>query len=561
MKISHLNISDKKVPLTGLNVIVGPNGAGKTTLLKDLHSEFTGFNSGLVSKWTNLLDDNSFTASLHDWKDWKDSLEVVTGESYSNNGKYYADPKSMGRQNKPQKVKDTFVSEINYAINSSEGNLPRFSAVSSYATDIDRDIIKPFRDQRSVFMTVDDRFYISNNNTGQHNVDTNNSIQPAPFLADNDDILKSINSKMNRLFGKKLFSESRSMSNFSLYVGGGEVAQPKRHTNLPRNYKKIASTFDAWVEDNKITGLQNEGHGVRAAAQVLYELENDSNKIIFLDEPEIHLYPSAKYLLGKFIGEYAQTGKKQVIVTTHDSDMLRGLIDANGVATIIRLGPDRSVKFAKDSEISRTITSSVLQSAFLDAVIVTEGIGDQYVYEGVMQHIKLLPKRSYQVISMNGKESVAHCFYFFELLGIKYAAIYDFDALWHTNRTQNTLESCLDQKKVTAVAKNSLLSTAQQINEFMKGKKDKKYGVNCSSLTDVQRQFIRQSLDDIAKEGIFISPMGELENWVGVDKNNGKEVASPEQILKKYRGYSKSKYINLTNFIIGVADHLEEQFS
>ena len=560
MRISHINFSGEKVPFTILNIIVGPNGAGKTTLLKDLHSELTGFRSGGTHKWTNLLDEDSFTASLQDWKSWRDSLEVVTGESHGNGGKYYVDPKSMGRQNKPKKIMDTTLGEINQAIASSEDSQPQFST-AGYSIDVDRDIVMPFRDQRSVFMTVDDRFYLSNNNAGQHNVDTNNSIQPAPFLADNDDILKSINSKLIRIFGKKLFSESRTTSNFSLYVGSSETTQPKRYTNLPKNYKKIADTFDAWSGENGIIELQNEGHGVRAAVQVLYELENNSNQIIFLDEPEMHLYPSAKYLLGKFIGEYARRGKKQIIITTHDSDMLRGLIDASSVATVIRIDQNRSVKFAKDTDISKTIPSTVLQSAFLDAVIITEGIGDQYVYEGAMQHSKLLPKRSYQVISMNGKETVSHCFYFFKLLGIKYAAIYDFDVLWHVNRGQSTLKACLNEKGVEDDAKNALLLEAQEIDRFMKGKNDKKRGINCPSLSTVERQKLQQCLSNLANEGIFISPVGELEDWVGVDKSDGKKVASPEQILKKYKARSKSKYINLTNFIKGVADYLEGQFS
>lgn len=560
MRIKHININGSQIPLTSLNIIVGPNGVGKTTLLRDLHSEFIGRSGNESSaKWTNLLEESSFDASLNDWKEWRDSLHIVTGESYNNTGRYYADLKSMGRQNKPQRVKDVMLTRIDQAISDSQdGRLDFFiQSNNSYDINVLRDIVTPFKDQRSVLMTVDDRFYLSDNNTGYYNIDAGGGIQPAPFLADNDDILRSINSKIISLFGKKIFAESRILPEISLFVGRSDIGQPKKFTNSPKNLRKTAEAFDKWIKNNSIVNLKEEGHGIRAAIQILYELENKSNKIVFIDEPEIHLYPSAKYVLGRYIGDYARQGKKQVVVTTHDTDMLRGLVDADSKATVIRINRDRSVRSVKDSKIQKAIPSSVLQSAFLDAVIVTEGVSDKYVYEGVLHHNNLLQNTSYQVIGMSGKETVAHSFYFFNLLGIKCSAVYDFDFLWHKKRSVNTIERCIREKKISESIKDNLLNKSNEINDFMQSMDGKKRGINCPELSDLQKQKIINCLSDFAKEGIFISPIGELEDWVNVNKSMGKNGASPEIILRKYKSRSRSTYKGLTDFVTDIAKYIE----
>lgn len=561
MRIKHINISGSQVPLTSLNIIVGPNGVGKTTLLRDLHGEFIQrpTSGGDPARWVNLLDEDSFEASRDDWREWRSSLRIITGEGYDSSGKYYADLKSLGRHDKPQKVKDIALTEIDQAIGGSWSGHPVFPEQTHHYSysGASKEIIVPFKDQRSVFMTVDGRLDLSNNGSGNHDIDMGGSIQPAPFLAENSDILKSINSKMTKLFGKKIFTESRKLPEFSLYVGRSDIKQPKRYSNSPRNIRRIAETFDEWVRQNNVVSLRSEGHGVRAAVQILYELENTSNKIVFIDEPELHLYPSAKYMLGRFIGEYAKQGKKQVVITTHDTDMLRGLIEASSRATIIRINRDRSVRFVKDDSIHKTIAGSVLQSAFLDAVIVVEGVQDRYVYGGVLHHNNLLQNISYQVIGVNGKESVSQSFYFFDLLGIKYAAIYDFDFFWHNNKGAETARACLDRKKVDGLTKSSLLSMSSEICDFMKGKEEKKRGLNSPALSHSQRQKIISCLSIFAKEGIFISSVGELEDWVNVNKNMGKDMASAEKILQKYKARNKTTYKGLTDFMRSVAAYIE----
>ena len=52
MRIEAINISNKKVDLSTLNVIVGANGVGKTTLLSELYNSFAS--NSMPKKWKNI---------------------------------------------------------------------------------------------------------------------------------------------------------------------------------------------------------------------------------------------------------------------------------------------------------------------------------------------------------------------------------------------------------------------------------------------------------------------------------------------------------------------------
>ena len=556
MKIKDLNISNTNVKLGNLNIIVGPNGAGKTTLLSDLRVEFvTG--APQSGKWLNLLTDGSIEISSADWKAWSDALAPISGTNEGYNGISYrlcADIRSIGRQQKPSMLREDFANELKEFI--SQDQLPPPVIQGQYPP---RDFVTPMKDQWSTLLSVDTRLSLSQNTVSQYNADTMNSIQPASFLAVNDKILNSINDKLTKMFKKKIFIESRNINSLEIYTTSSYVKAPKYPDAKPQNYKKITEIVDKWINDNNVILLSQEGHGVRAAAQILYELESESNKIVFIDEPELHLYPAAKYLLGGFIGMYAKRGQKQIIVSTHDSDLLRGLIDSNSNATIIRISKDRSVHHIKSSEIQKTTTNEFLQSAFSDVIIITEGVQDQFVYNKAFRLKKRLEDYSYQILAANGKENVSNELYLFEKLNIKYAVIVDFDALYdeHKRRRSNKVNSI--QEIITGripqndIAQN-IINKVKAINNTTYGKPSRKRGLNADDISDNDKENIQELLTSLESYGIFVVPIGELEDWV----NTTKEESTPEDIVKKYRSRSESSYKLLTEFTKRIENYIQD---
>lgn len=87
------------------------------------------------------------------------------------------------------------------------------------------------------------------------------------------------------------------------------------------------------IIDNPSTnaGFVNEGFGYN---QLIFILERIATapeaSTIFLEEPEISLHPKAQYRLGKFLARVSREINKQLIITTHSSDLLSGI--SSGIA-------------------------------------------------------------------------------------------------------------------------------------------------------------------------------------------------------------------------------------
>ena len=549
MRIETINISGKEVEVGSLNVIVGANGVGKTTLLNELYDRFTLNNHTQKWKWKNLLQDSYIKINKADWLEWIQSLAIVSGQTHSyGKGQYgsLADLRTIGRQNKPHMLNEEYLPEVKMIVETQE--VPIFQSYM-YVNEC-------FRQQRSSLLRVDDRLSLSTSNVGQFSGDSMSSIQPAPFLASHPEILRSINQKMSLLFGKKIFAESCKNFEFELYTCEKNNPGPKHFEYAPQNIKKISKAIEEWIDDFGAVKLSEEGHGIRAAAQILFELENDANRILFIDEPELHLYPSAKYILGKMIGDYSKRRKKQIFVSTHDSDLLKGLIESNANPTIIRITEEHLARNIKGRDIRQGTQSSVLASIFLNAVIVVEGIQDQYVYNNIITFKKLMGDKSYQVVASNGKENICNDFYLYEKLGIKFAIIADYDSLHDKGKKVGAIKKCLISLGcIESDHKNVLLKEVATVNSFSANLNNKKRGLFCNDLSSGQKSIISTLLCDLSDVGLFVCPVGELENWVNMEKSKN---ATPEIIFAKYKSRCNSTYKELTDFMIKVCSYLRK---
>lgn len=547
MRIEAINISNKKVDLSTLNVIVGANGVGKTTLLSELYNSFAS--NSMPKKWKNILPDEYVKIDNKDWRSWFKSLKKISGQTHSNGREQlgsFADPRSIGKQNKPMMLNEEFLPEVEKAIGTQDS--PIFQPYMH--------VNECFRQQRSSLLRVDDRLFLSTSNVGQFSGDSMSSIQPAPFLASHSEILRSINQKMSLMFGKRIFAESYKNFEFELFTCEKSNPGPKHFEYSPKNLEKISKAINEWTKNYGAVKLSEEGHGIRAAAQILFELENDANKILFIDEPELHLYPSAKYMLGKIIGDYSKKHKRQIFVSTHDSDFLKGLVESNANPTIIRITENHEAKSIKGAEIHSGTSTLVLSSIFLDAVVIVEGIQDQYVYSNIISHKGLMGGKSYQVVSSNGKENISNDFYLYEKLGVKFAAIIDFDSLYGSGNKTAAIKKCLDNlSDVDDTGKELLLQEIAMIDSFSVNLANKRQGLNCTALNKKQKEDIMKLLKSLSTIGLFVCPTGELEDWVYMKKGRD---ATPEIIFSKYKARCNTTYKNLTSFMLNICGYLKD---
>jgi hypothetical protein len=209
------------------------------------------------------------------------------------------------------------------------------------------------------------------------------------------------------------------------------------------------------------------------------------------------------------------------------------------------------VNVTNGRKIKSTSSNEVLESAFLDAVIISEGISDQFVYENAFRNKHILEECSYRFISTWGKENIADDFRFFKSLNISFAAILDYDAIFSSSR-RGLIERCLEELQVNDVEREALLTELQEIREFSKGMPYRDKGLNCPSLSEENKKRAGCFLDKLKEKGIFIVPVGCLEDWV----NESKPI-SPEKILAKYKHRSNSEFIGLTNFLKEIEGYIK----
>ena len=556
MRIGHIYINGTTIKLTDLVIIVGPNGSGKTTFLKDLHSSFLVARPNGVAeidsiKWSGVVRQDSLKTSIKEWDFWVNSLIEVPGASLaSSSGPGFAIPNYLARQQKGNYIGRDIMSGVKeWLLREDVTDQQKVEGLGNGPAS------QPFRDQQSIYMSVDDRFYVSANSSGAVSYEQMSSMNVVSFLVKHPEVLRRIDSSVASMFKKSIRVETPSYPNYNIISVPRFAPSMPRLSQTTRGFLEQPKIYKEWLLRNSATLLRDEGHGVRAAIEILYGLELSSNKIVFLDEPELHLYPSTKYSLGQIIARYTKgQSRRQVILVTHDTDMLSGLLHIARDATIIRINKDRSITTSSSNGIRQTSQTEFLRGAFLDAAILVEGIDDAYVYGRVFQQKKILQEYSYNFVPCHGKDRMTDNLTVYQNLNIPFAIIVDFDALYSDKRN-GLIESYLVALKINNALSNTIQTQLKSVRNIISGKTNKKRGIRMGGLTNLEKTQIQQLLVKLANVGIFVIPVGELEDWVNATKAD----KEPDEIVNMYTSASNTKYAMLTKFVRDVGGYIRNK--
>ena len=104
--------------------------------------------------------------------------------------------------------------------------------------------------------------------------------------------------------------------------------------------------------------LIDVGYGVSQALPVITELlRRDSPQMFLLQQPEVHLHPSAQAALGSLFCDISAEGRKQIIVETHSDHILdRVRVDVRDGKTGLK-PEDVSILFFEEGELDVNIHS------------------------------------------------------------------------------------------------------------------------------------------------------------------------------------------------------------
>ena len=336
----------------------------------------------------------------------------------------------------------------------------------------------------------------------------------------------------------------------------------------------VSKEFDEIPEDPRTAypimkqypSIEIQGDGFRSFVAVVLSLLLSKDKIVLLDEPEAFLHPEQSRRLGKWISDHADGFPCQILVATHNSNFLSGLLSGNQAADIYRLNRDNDTtsfnKITADSmqalSTSPILSSQrVLEGIFSKGVVVCESDTDRVIYSSVAIHEH--NKQEILFIHAHNKQAIKNVVNLLKDASIPTAAIIDIDILNSEDDLSNAIsafDSDFDlgeilslredvasniegasEKNIALELKQSVIELLDQLNknehslsgargalnriraESTKWAGLKKEGI--FSLEEALQAKAQRIIDESSKLGLYIVPVGELEGWMklGVRKN------------------------------------------
>ncbi|QFY43976.1 AAA family ATPase [Candidatus Methylospira mobilis] len=513
-------------------------------------------------------------------------LTVVVGPNNCGKSRILKDIKSLTSD---QTSKSVVVTELDF-------NLP-----SSVTELVDSCEITTFTDENNnVFLRT-----LSSNLVSQHNVPVG-----LGWETSFQNLLNQNNSNTKRLFSHwfgsffvsffeteerlKLAKESESsekgiMTNLlqAFYQEGAEVERKLRnivkeafsidikldYSSLRKILFRIGENFDDCPEDPRkalsyfddFERLDTQGDGLRSFVATLLAVLVGKRPVLLLDEPESFLHPPQAFRLGEVIADQA-VGERQVVVSTHSSEFLRGILSKRQDITIIRV--DRAentnrIRSLDSAQVARIANDPLLSSTrimeglFYKGAIIVEADADAVFYQRIARQLERAD--SFHIAHAHNKQTVAKVLHPYRTLSIPFSAIVDFDVIRVRNEFKSLLEELdfpgesigkalelqativgyienVDQGQMLSAQLVELESEISRIrtNEHEVGagtllselagnlkrvresgspwKEYKKSGA--AALNEETRPLFHRLSEICEENGLFIVPVGELEGWL-----------------------------------------------
>jgi hypothetical protein len=139
--------------------------------------------------------------------------------------------------------------------------------------------------------------------------------------------------------------------------------------------------------------LSAQGDGMKSLLGLLLWIVTATYPVIIVDEPEAFLHPPQAHALGKALGKLAEQRSLQIILATHDRNLLAGLLAADAPLSVVRISrdgtvtracqlpPDKVRQLWSDSVLKYT---NVLEGLFHRLVVVAEADRDCRFYEAAL---------------------------------------------------------------------------------------------------------------------------------------------------------------------------------
>lgn len=544
MEIESITLkNDQKINLGKISILVGANNVGKSQTLRDIHQRMQ---SGLASKFV-LLKEIEFRKPAF-FEDLFSNLKVADSEHSIGQKRIVGINNNMTGQ-------DSF--EINYENSKLQfehqpnldwvlGNISKFK-VSHLDSSTRLNLIK------------------TTNSFNPDIEDPSNILQNLFVQKENEELLKIA---FNEAFGMEVMLDYSGLKDFCLRVA-------KEFPEIPEDPRKA---YPITKDFNKI---DNQGDGFRSFVGIVLSLLFSKDRIVLLDEPEAFLHPAQSRYLGKWIADNSDKLSGQIIISTHNSNFLSGLLQSDKKVDIYRLNrndddttfklipPDATENLTKSPMLS---SQRVLEAIFHKAVIVCEADSDRIVY----QTVSTLHQNNQEILFVysHNKQTLKDVASLLIATQIPVGVISDIDLLndetdfknlfLAVTKTEVTPELLAMRKEISDSVDNSSEQQAidklkENVAEFLEqlAKNEHSLGGAKGALNRIRKETskwifpkkkgiegfdmeirptVLKLINELNKKNIFIIPVGELEGWMDLGtsrKNNWIVIALNEIFAKK----------------------------
>lgn len=547
--------NDQTINLGKISILVGANNVGKSQTLRDIQQRMQ---SGLASKFV-LLKEIKFRKPAT-FEDLLSNLSVSDSQHSIGQKRIVGINNNMTGQ-------DSF--EINFEHSKRQfeqhpnldwvlGNISKFK-VSHLDSSTRLNLIK------------------TSSSFNPDTEDPSNILQNLFVKKENEELLKKA---FSEAFGMEVMLDYSGLKDFCLRVSKEFPVIPED----PRKAYPITKDF------NKI---DNQGDGFRSFVGIVLSLLFSKDRMILLDEPEAFLHPAQSRYLGKWIADNSDKLSGQIIISTHNSNFLSGLLQSDKRVDIFRLNrnddnttfklipPDATENLTKSPMLS---SQRVLEAIFHKAVIVCEADADRIVY----QTVSTLHQNNQEVLFVysHNKQTLKDVASLLIATQIPVGVISDIDLLNDetdfknlfraVTQTEATPELLAKRKEIADSVDNSseqqaLEKLQENIAEFHEqlAKNEHTYGGAKGALNRIRKETskwifpkkkgiegfdteirpkVLELLDELNKQNIFIIPVGELEGWMdlGTTRKNNWIVKALNEIFAKKTSEELIEFIGMT---------------
>lgn len=535
------------ISLKGLIVVVGPNSSGKTNLLRDIHAAASGSSRNLVvAQEIQLRSSAPFNDYLEFLQQTGDleRLPDPNNENYRKRGHQYGTQAGAGGQWTRRDIESWHGRMAGYTSRPLKGVIPANDFLAQIGL---LECSALFIQQRLALTDSVGSF-------DTHQVPPTVALQA---LRLNKTAMRKFTAEIGRVFQRGAWLD---------VSGGGTLAIRVSDSNAPSHEDRI------FPEDVKsYRTIETEGEGIRSYAAVCIMLLLAQRALYLIDEPEMCLHPPQARAIGRFIGEHEKTVKGCILVATHSSPVLRGVLETNQNVIVIRLtrnkGSFNGSQVSQDLLIKATRkpfsrSEIILDGLFADGVVLCESDGDRVVYESTLNTL-IPPLPDIRFTPVGGIGGFAEPVRLYRSLEVPVAIAADLDFLFKNELREVLLELGATADVIEALSEriSKILQEIRKLQPELSpdiAAKELKELIGDPRTWDMQKEAelrsklnrlsgrlnrlalvklkgieglpeplsgeLKSLLEDIQRYGLFLVPRGELESWVpGLMEGTSKE--------------------------------------